>query len=450
MPDRNRKSLLLRWLPPAAGIVLLAGGAATFFIGLKTEEHFTRSIARLNDQHQIHLELVSYQRGLFSSRAISRLHPEPSPSPPGSATLKEPPQEIVHQLWHGPLPRAGLHQPRRFSLRPLLAVVKSRLLVPGSEPEERLCARTAITFGGQAEVWFQLAAGQRREPALAGMTLTWRELEGRLVFPLDLGDMEGKLHAPGLALTKHETAGTDQHILEMHGLQLCFSYQQQRDDRGGVTLQATQQLEFTALATTGEQHGPMQMTLHWRNLDRQAAGEMFNLTPWWRRLLLGPNGREIPPATAQSLVETLARLLAKSPELEIDQLRLTTPHGDAQGRLQLTYRQRDDARPFHPIMLLSGLQLAVEAAAPAPLLASLLKDYQYWRKSPELGADESITAADEEEFSASDPLADLRQRGYLAADPERDEVSLKLHYQAGELTINGQPAPLQALRYLLR
>ncbi|ADH84929.1 DUF945 family protein [Desulfurivibrio alkaliphilus] len=451
MPAPKPKKLLRLWLPLIAGAALLAIAAAAYFIGLQAEQHFARSVARLNDQHRFQLELVSYQRHLFTAQAVTRLHQQ---QPPAAAEqLEEEAQQMVHHLQHGPLPLLwGFSaQSPRPSLRPLLAAINSRLLSPaGTGREELLQAHTIVTFGGLIRSRFRLAAGQQQDPDTHGLTLIWQELAGELVVPVNLEKLEGKLSTAGLTLAGPAGSETTARVLELKGVELDFGYQQQRDDQDGITLQAQQRLELAAINSAGEQYGPLRLALHWHNLDRQAAGDMLRLTPWWQRLLLGPNGSQMPPATAQNMVETLARLLAKSPAVEINPLQLATPHGEAEARLHMAYRHRANGRPFHPIMLLSGLQLNIEANAPERLLTALSSDYQLWRQAPAESSAEDSTTADQAVTKSSDPLAGLHQRGYLNSDPDSNQVSFQLRYQNGELTINDRPAPLQALRHLLR
>ncbi len=437
------KTVITRWLPVIVGGTLLVFSAAAFLIGLKAEEHFTTAIARIDANNGINLELTEYQRGFFSSRAVTRLHPDPAGQRRADPANEKGEREIVHRIQHGPLPLAGPSNRRSPGIRPLLAEVNSRLIDP-TEPGEQalLRAHTVITFGGRGETSFDMTGGTGRlGPEQAHLAFEWSDLEGKLTYPLNLEQVEGKLSGPGLTLAYRPPAGKPEELLELTGLKLQFDYRQHADGQGGTTLEANQQLTVTGIRTATDQHGPLSLELNWRNLDRQAAGQMFHLAPWWRQLLLGPGdpaGPEIPPPAAQSLVETLSVLLAKSPALEIDPIRLETAHGEAAGRLHLAYLNHDDSRPFHPIMLLSGLQLEAEASSPEPLLVSLARDYRKWRGDNE-----------QAEQEGQKPLAGLHRRGYLSMDEDGRKVSFSLKYQNGELTINDRPAPFQSLRHLL-
>lgn len=442
----NRKKMLLRLLP-VGGVLLLAGAAfASFIVGLKAEENLTRIVARLHDSREIGIELSQYRRGFFSSRAITRLQP-------AAAGLEG--QTVVHHIWHGPFPLTFLGSAQNRPLPtpiPRLAVISSRG-EGDSGTTEPWQARTTINLNGRATTSFQLPPGGHQWGGIAPLNLNWQALEGTLAFPLNLEQLEGELTGKKVKLAILPPAKPAQRLLEMGDFKLRFAYRQEEDRQGGKTLQARQQLAAGRLGTAGAEYGPFSLQAQWHNLDRQATGRLFSLAPWWRQLLLGPGQPpqgEIPPPTAQKMVETLSDLLAKAPSLEIDPIKLQTAHGEAAGRLRLAYRGRDDNRPFHPIMLLSGLEAEISAEAPPPLAASLLREQQQWQQQLESPGDQAAPPAPRNgDEKWEEPLAGLLQRGLLAHDEELNQVSFQLHYQAGELTINQRPAPFQALRHLL-
>ena len=443
---RFRKILLALALPACSALMLLA--AASSWLGIKGEEHLVRTVAELNGHAGIELRLLEYRRGWFSSRALTELR---------LALPAAGPLTINHRIWHGPLPLAGRPPESGDRFKPLLAAIDSRLVAPSSLPNpgqlaaapapiDVFHANTTITMGGRAETFFRLEPGRQDWQGVARqLNLQWRQLEGHLLFPANLHSMRGELRSPGLALRSADQGPEPPSLLEIKGISLLFNYRREDDGAGGGTLAGSQQLVLSRIHTGGSEHGPLKLEIAWRNLDQRAGGELLGVAPWWPQLLGGGGGREIPPPVAQTLVEALPRLLGKSPVLEIADLRLETPHGAAEGRLRLAYQGRDEARLFHPIMLISGLRLEAEARAPEALPETMFADYQQWPQA-EPGANPGLDSTDR----GSDPLTALRRRGYLPPPDGSDLVSFSLRYQEGELEINDRPAPIQALFYLFR
>lgn len=439
-----RKILLTLALPACSALMLLA--AVSFWLGIKGEEHLARTVAELNGHAGIELQLLEYRRGWFSSQALTELR---------LALPAAGPLTISHRIWHGPLPLASRPLGSGDRFKPLLAAIDSRLVAADSLPSpgqmeaapapvNEFHASTTITMGGRAETFFRLEPDHQDWQAGARQfNMHWRQLEGHLLFPANLHSMRGELRSPGLALRPADQGSEPTNLLEIRGFSLLFNYRREDDGAGGGTLAGSQHLVLTRINTGGSEHGPLKVEIAWRNLDQRASGELLGVAPWWPQLLGGGGGREIPPPVAQTLVEALPRLLGKSPVLEIADLRLETPHGPAEGRLRLAYQGKDEARLFHPIMLISGLRLEAEARAPEALPGTMFADYQQWRQT-EPGANPDLM--DRERA----PLAGLRRRGYLPPPDGSDLVSFSLRYQEGELEINDRPAPIQALFYLFR
>jgi|GEM_PF-5686493 len=390
-----------------AGLLLLPAGTA-FWTGRGIEKHFRHTIAELNRKTVAGLKILEYRRGIFSSTAVTAL--ELPRQTPKNAPLWQ--MTGKHRIWHGPFPLRGSSGWGMPSRKPMLAVIDSQM--PTNDPGGRvLFADTIITLGGRAETHLQLspAAAASKQPTSLG------ELRCHLLYPADLRSMRGELALDRLNLE------LGPYRLTLGSLSTVFHYRLEGDGAGKATLSGGQRLAANGLRSGEIEYESLTADLAWRNLDRQALGKLLNLTPWLIEAARGENW-EISPAAAQTLVEALPRLLNSAPALEIGDVTISTAAGRASGRLSLAYQGRDNSRLFHPTMLLSGLELELEAAIPPALLG---------RIAGEMG-----------------PKRQPDQDGDPMTPAEEEPLLLQVGYREGELTINDRAASPQAIFNLIR
>lgn len=410
---RQRKTLLfLLMLLPLLAALLWTG--SSYYLGIKAEEYLRRNLGGPENTDQGRLYLTDYQRGLFSSRARTELRF-------AGSSGDQAPLRLQHRIRHGFLPAAGARGGGGGLGKPLLAVIDSRSPDSAAAGFPAIEVRTSVDLSGQASSTLQIAAGSKSWPLnryqLGGQ---WGAVVGELYFPANLRELTGTLRTTRLDLQTSSAAR--QNAMTWHDVVWDFSYRSGVDGQGGENLALELALAVDRITTAAaESYGPLELAVTGTNFDREATWRLLNLAPWWLGLATDPAGRQMPPAVAQALVEAIPRLLHNSPVVEVTKARLQTAAGPAHGQFRLAYQGRDNSRPFHPLMLISGLQLTVATQAPQRLLAAY----------PE-------------------QLASLRQRNYLSADEATGTYGFNLHYQAGELAINGRPAPLQHLWYLAR
>ncbi|MFH7319749.1 DUF945 family protein [Desulfurivibrio sp. D14AmB] len=394
-----------------AGLLLLLAGSA-FWTGRGIEKHFRHTIGELDRKTIAELEILQYRRGIFSSIAVTALE-----LPRGRARDGTPRWQLTakHRIRHGPFPLRGASGWGLPARKPLLAAINSQIPLP--DPQGRvLVADTTITLGGRAETLLQLAPAA----AASGQPTSLGALRGHLLYPADLSGMRGELTLDRL----HLELGPYQ--LALGSLSTVFHYRVEGDGAGEATLGGGQRLAASNLRAGGIEYESLAADLAWHNLDRQALSKLLSLTPWLAEVARGEKPWEISPSAAQTLVEALPRLLSKDPILEISNAALSAPGGQAGGRLSLAYRGQDEdqSRLFHPAMLLTGLELELEAALPPALLGPI---------ADELG-------------TRWQPDHD----GNLPAAAEEEPLRLQVSYREGELSINHRSASPQAIFKLIR
>lgn len=393
--------------------LLLLWGLAAYGVGLAAEQRLQR-LAASDAKQGWKIELLEYQRGFFSSRAVTLLRP---------AGGRQAGWHLAHRIRHGPLPAPGLltggKNPGDLLL---LARISSKRHNPEQDDQahSNLRVDTTINLAGEATTSWHWPSPN--PPGTTPPAVGWQQLSGRLSYPLDFSRLRGELAVNSLTLQNPSLP-----LLAAQELNTTFAWQQQRTAGGEATLAGEQLLRADGLQLDENHYPEVLLAGNWQHLDRQALEQLATLLPWLTATLPRRH-QQVPPPAAETLVEALPRLLRHSPRLEVEQARLTTPAGVARAGLRLAYQQRpDDERPFHPLMLLSGLDFKLSASLPAAILP---------------GGEQSRT------------LAEMRRRGYLEeagpGEDKQEQLEIEIGYSQGELLINDHPAPLQILLNLLR
>ena len=100
--------------------LVVAYGAASYWMGGLARNQHDLLIAQINSSNYLEASIKSYERGLFSSRALTEftlILPESGNSIKFS---------IINHIYHGPLVFLKIPHMKR-SLRPVLAVIRTRL-----------------------------------------------------------------------------------------------------------------------------------------------------------------------------------------------------------------------------------------------------------------------------------------------------------------------------------
>lgn len=388
----------LRLAAAAVAATALALIGANLWVEIKTEERLQAMVAARNAAADgpLRVHLTAYQRGLFTSTAITEIE---LLLPAGLSGRDQERRwlrlPVRHEIKHGPL-IIGKLPGRGWRREPLLAVIHSaldpRALGAGGE-QWRLTADTIVTLQGDVLISFALAP-------VAPPTTPQLGLAGQIKIERQPAKLSGELRVHDLAWRRGED---DYRVRDLH-LALAA-----RTEGNGL-LAGELNGRLAALEAGARRYGPGELVAHWRNLPGSAGSRLLSLAP--------QAGKNISGRTAQTLVETLPEIIRSGTAVTVEKLRLNAPEGELSGSLRLGFKGGKEDRLFHPLMLLSALRFDLTLAGPEKLALLLAPERRQL-------------------------LEALMARGY----PIREQEQLRLHlsYQEGNLLLNDTPLPLQEL-----
>lgn len=441
---KTRKTLLASALIAAGTLAL----AAPPYLGRELERQFRSTVAQ-HGRGPLHWQLLHYERGLYASRARSRVE---LLSPEGEALGFE----LDHRILHG-FGLAGFSYGRVTTTLRLdgEAGAALRTLFGDAEP-----LRLVNDFGLDGDI-----RGRIVSPPVEGtlplqprpLVLSWQGLEGRYrVTPDRNGEIE--LSAPGLV--SRGASGS----LTLNGLSLRGRAHKSRGSglwmgdsslRIGHAQVETPQPQFAlegiALTTEArETDGLVQTSLSYAARELQVGGDRIQDL----RLKLTASNLDAaalkayevtmrqlarpPSAPAQAVAEALRAqlpaLLARRPQLRIDEAQL-----DYQGSVlrlsgALRYVGINPHDAFSPLTDLAG-----EARLQLPralLVTAMERRLQLQARGRRTATSDGFRALAERE--ADQFLARLNGSGVLLAMDDGSYTAL-LSLQSGTLSLNGRP-----------
>lgn len=469
------------------GVLVIAAAGVTgaaYWSGIQAERWYEKALAEGSLGGNVQLSTVRYDRGLFSSRIVTRVE---IAKPEGSdANAPDPSFSIRQEVYHGPLPLAG------WGVVPMQltgAVVRATLDPESSDwtrqlakwygNQEPIVAISQIAFDSASETritmpaltlsdvedlksfnysglqgQFQVApkaaavqgyltvasleavgkppAAGEGQPAAGGGQVSLRDLKMTVnqrkgLFNLSFGESSftiAELRA------QDPTSGSPWAIT---GLSLAGSLSQQSPQQvaGEVRVKADQ-------VTVEKQSGTGNLRLALRNLD---GATVEKLQQWQQKASRQPDD----PQAFNDLLALMKTLLASKPELLLDtQAKMT--QGDWQGKLTLNFQDFDEANLLQdPSSLLGALEKgAADVAASKALVETVLTDQivdelQSQAAEQEQQADpqalRSMAAT-----QASQQLQELIAAGFIKVDGDR--YAMAARFEGGKLFVNDQEIPL--------
>ncbi len=351
--------------------LVVAYGAASYWIGGLARNQHDLLIAQLNSSNCLDASIKSYERGLFSSRALTTftlILPESGDSVKFS---------IISHIYHGPF--VFLENPHmKRNLRPVLAVMRTRLApgdsgealkkilgkIPELETSEIL---TVLSTDGSGESYLDVPSFQKKCPDEKGgqVEVEWRGFIAQCKFDLQLGEAAGSCSSPSLQVTRQNELLLVKDIQgdfnSHHGikgisvgsaaLSIGSIEVMEKEDTtfnltsfglkaeswvSGETINGALRLSFEKLKAEDLELGPFVMEFDARKLDAEVLSHFQKIVPELRKKAAEQTGsanREIEKIFIQMTVD----LLAKSPEFEIKQLTVRTDRGDLIGRARLSF-----------------------------------------------------------------------------------------------------------------
>lgn len=467
-------------------VVGFAGGA--YWSGKQVERWYRETLAEASKHPNLSITTVRYDRGLFSSQAITRyqlvMEGESGDIPELSFSTRE-------HIYHGPLPVAGWSVPdvpKGFAG----AVVRQTLdtdsndwtrelarLYAGREP---LVAVAQIGFDGASDTRIKLlplklgamgelesidfsglegqfqiaphgsairgnmvvshlaAAGKaptasEGSSAITGPKADLRDLtmsvnQSKGAFDLMFGDSrfkvgELRLHDPG----------TDRPIVFSNlAMEATVGLSAQNPQQANIDVVFNTE-KFVANPWSGT--GNMRLTLH--NLDGAA---MRQLEQWQQKISANPGD---PQLVVNELFPIIKTLLNGKPEFVLDtQAKLN--HGDWQGKLTLNFQDYGDVDPMQdPMGLISALAKGSgEMTVSKPLAEALLTNAV--EEEFQVQAEEQNQPLDQQAIQtiaaqqAMGQIKSLVDAGFLRFEGDRYRIVAR--FAGGKLFINDKELPL--------
>jgi len=460
----------------------LTGGA--YWSGLQAERWYREALAEGSRNPDVKLSLIRYERGLFSSQAVTRVQ---FVMPEGhDANVPDPSFSVRDEIFHGPLPLAARGTPG-VPMAWGTAVVRSALdpdnsgwprellrLYGGQDP---VVAISQVGFDGTWETRIAMpplsleGVEQLQAVKFAGLQAQFRgaphgaSVQGTLSVPTI--DLVGKPQASegqpvsgghvslrDLAMTVSYRKGpfnfllgeTTFTIAELRGRdagQAAGFVMSNLSVNASVSEQNAQQVAGDILikadSIAAEQwNGTGSLRVGLRNLDAATLG---HLQQWQQKLA----GRPDDPQALEEWMTLVRSLLRGKPQFVLE-TQAKVAQGEWQGKLTLDFQDFGDVNPFQdPASLVGALKAGLaDATASRALVETVLNDLirgQSLAQAREMG--EQVDERALQSMAAEQTRQQLEQvvaSGLLRL--EGDLYRTTARFEGGKLLVNGQEIPL--------
>ena len=448
-------------------VLIGVGTAGAWYTGTRLEGVLQQSIEQGNQQLAaqlpgagVALELVGFQRGLFSSQARYRLVLRAAEDDQPAIDLF-----INDHIEHGPMPLSRL---RSFKWLPVMAVSRAQL-EPTAELAELFAASagqapvtlvSSIGYGQGISGELQVAplswTGDEAKGTFSGLSALYRtDTAGdRLAVSGRVDSLELELEAPGriglvgveFALDRRrDTSGLylgngrvalDQLAVMLDGQPaLVMSDVLQTDhthlDADGVKAELNYQVG--SFSYDGKPLGSMNMGWSLSRLDPQAT---LLLTGLYNRLALGSEPDD-PGVLAEQFREALQQLLQHQPRLALNNFSIRTANGESRFSLGMELGNPDSLeQPAEQLAHQLIGSLEANLVLSKPMLMDVLRYQALFQPHSDAAALEQEAALMVEMASG---MAEMMQLGRV----EGDNILSSLRYADGMIELNGQRIPLE-------
>jgi uncharacterized protein YdgA (DUF945 family) len=448
--------------------LVVAYGSASYWIGGQARNQHDLLIAQINSANYMEASIKSYERGLFSSRALTTFT---LILPESGDTIKF---SIVNYIYHGPFVfLENQHLKRR--LRPVLAVIRTQL-APGDSAEalkkmlekipelESSEILTVLSTDGSGESYFDVPAFQKKFPDEKGgqVEVEWRGFTAQCKFDLQLGEVDGFYSSPSLQVTEQNqllrvkdiqgdfnshpgikgisvgsTALSIGSIESMEKENTSFNLRslglKAESGVSGETVNGALRLSFEKLDAGGMGLGPFEMEFEARKLDAEVLSRFQKLVPEFRKKAAeqteNANG-EIEKLFTQIMVD----LLGNSPEFEIKRLEIRTDKGDLSGKARLSFAGPGKNLAGNIVALLVSIDASAQLSVSEALLYLVAENV--FRGGPEQDPESA-------KMSVNGLVMGLMASKYIIS--EGGSFKSSATFKHGILTVNGRRLDLSKL-----
>jgi uncharacterized protein YdgA (DUF945 family) len=203
----------------------------------------------------------------------------------------------------------------------------------------------------------------------------------------------------------------------------------------GETINGSLRAQFDKLAAGGDIYGPFNLDFEARKLDPVALARFEQSLRNLQDQMPDKSEEDLKSGFVSSYKQLLIDLLAKSPELELKQVKINTNRGDLTGRLKLAVAGSGGDLTGNILMLLNNLTASADLVISEPLLFFLMENS--FRNEFEGSEDRPDPL--EVEKAARAKTAGIVQSLLSQNIIIRENGSLKTSasYKSGKVTVNG-------------
>ncbi len=351
--------------------VALAYGGVSHWVGGQARRQHDLLIEQINRSNYLYVSTKSYERGIFSSTAVTTVTVAPS-------TRGDPIKfNMINSIQHGPL--VYLESPHiKGGVQRVVAVIRTRL-APGdrSDPLKKLLEKipdlefsevlTVIFYDGSGESYIDVPSFRKTlsNDKGADVDVEWGGFTSKSKFDASLGEVSGSYSAPycqlieknrelhvkdiqcdfnshpgikgisvgsmALSIGSIDAAGEGSPPFNLKSFGM-----QAESGVSGQTINGALRLGFDKLNASGLGLGPFTVEFEARKLDADVLSRFERLAQELRKK---DDGQAHDDKESLDLLvrDILGDLLAKSPEFEIKQLKVRTDKGDMSGRAGLAF-----------------------------------------------------------------------------------------------------------------
>jgi uncharacterized protein YdgA (DUF945 family) len=371
--------------------IILAYAGASYWIGGQALQQHQRLMAQINGYDFVEVSNKSYERGLFSSSALTTF----TFTQPGLGDAIK--FSIINSIYHGPFVFLR-NRHIKTGLQPVLAVIQTRLAPDGcSEDMKKLLEKipelqsseaiTVTSLDGGAETYCDVPPFQKKlaNDKKEEYEVQWGGFGAQSKFDAQLGEASGAYNAPSLQVSDKNNLLRIKNIhgdFDSHpGLKgiavgaMTFSIDGvEASDKGdgafnlssfvmkaesgfsGETVNCSIQLGFDKLTGGGLILGPLAIEFEARKLDAEVLSRFDRMTREMRQKAAANTD-----VAMDSLVrKILGDLIAKSPEFEIKQLVIRTDKGDLNGKAKLAFSGLGENSAGNILALLTSIDASAE------------------------------------------------------------------------------------------
>jgi len=173
------------------GSITMVLAATYFLVGKIIQENYYDTITKINARNGVKVSVISYNRGLFHSKAKLILSPSNANDMPET---KSQALSIHQTITHGPIVAANTL--RGFSIKAIACQIHTSL---DEKLQLPLGFTTLVDFSKQATTWVQLKAVNNS--ASEGLSFSWDAANGEIFHDLNFINYHGVMVIPSITIT---------------------------------------------------------------------------------------------------------------------------------------------------------------------------------------------------------------------------------------------------------